>query len=237
MNSRILPIVSILVACASVSYGQNAPATPSPAQVAIDTASPVAISVEAGSLGAGASAWFTFNNYFSASAGFNGLGYDRDIDATDINYKGKLALSNVPVVLNLHPFKGTFRLFVGAVFGSNKVDLKGAPKAGTDYKLNGTTYTGAQIGSLSGTAKFAQGTSPMVGLGWSKAPKTKGFGMFADLGVMFTSSPKVSLSVSGPISTNDKFVADLANEVKRVNNDIEFAKYYPVIRAGLMYRF
>jgi hypothetical protein len=52
-----------------------------------------------------------------------------------------------------------------------------------------------------------------------------------------TNSPKVTLVSSGPVSTDANFQANLAREVKKVNDEIAFANVYPVLRVGLMYRY
>ncbi|MGH7947561.1 MAG: hypothetical protein ACREF9_21520, partial [Opitutaceae bacterium] len=91
--------------------------------------------------------------------------------------------------------------------------------------------------TLRGSAKFGDDVAPYLGLGWSKAPRQKGFGFFSDIGVMFSGSPSVKLSVSGTIGNDPAFQRDLAQEVKKVNDELDYVKVYPVIRFGVMYRF
>jgi hypothetical protein len=196
-----------------------------------------AISADGGTLGLGGSLWLTINESFTFAVGYNGFSYDQDVSTSDVNFDGQLRLSNVPVLLNWHPFKGTFRLAAGVVFSDNKVEVTGRPNANTTFTINGVNYTAAQVGSLTGTGKYENSTAPYAGLGWSKSPKGKGFGVFADLGVMFAGSPKVSLKASGPISSDPTFQANLARENKKANDEIAFANVYPVIRLGFMYRF
>lgn len=196
-----------------------------------------AISADGGTLGLGGSLWLTLNESFTLAAGYNGFSYDQDVSTSDVNFDGKLRLSNVPVLLNWHPFKGTFRLAAGVVFSDNKVEVTGRPNANTTFTINGVNYTAQQVGSLTGTGKYENSTAPYAGLGWSKSPKSKGFGAFADFGVMFAGSPKVSLKASGPISSDPTFQANLARENQKANDEIAFANVYPVIRVGFLYRF
>lgn len=229
---RALPSIVMCALCAQTQAAEPVPVAAGPA-----ASGSFALSAEAGTLGAGASAWYTLSDSFTLSAGYNGLGYDHDLTTSDVDYAGKLKLSNIPVMLNWHPFKGTFRLAAGLVVGKNNVEVTGRPSGVATYRINGTTYTAAQVGSLKGIAKFADGTMPYVGLGWAKTPKRTGFAVLVDLGVLFTDSPKVTLASSGPISTDATFQANLAREVKRVNDEVAFANVYPVARFGLMYRF
>jgi hypothetical protein len=184
MKSKTLRPLILIATFALCARAQAA--EPLPVIVGIPETGSFALSAEAGTLGLGASAWFTFNDSFTVSAGYNGLGYDHDLTTSDVDYAGKLKLSNIPVMLNWHPFKGTFRLAAGLVVGKNNVEVTGRPKGGATYQINGVTYTAAQVGSLTGIAKFADGTMPYVGLGWAKTPKKKGFAVLADFGVLFT---------------------------------------------------
>jgi hypothetical protein len=197
----------------------------------------VALSVEGGTLGWGASGWYSFNNSFSGSVGYNGLDYSHDVTTSDVDYSGDLKLQNVPVMLGWHPFKGTFRVVAGVVFGDNKGTLVARPKGNQTYTINHTTYTSAQVGNLLGTADLGDDVAPYAGIGWSKLPLKKGFGVFADLGVMFSGSPKVALNATGPIANDPTFKSNLAAEVNKVNDEIDLVKVYPVIRFGFMYRF
>lgn len=196
-----------------------------------------ALSVDCGTLGAGASAWVSAGKYFTFNAGYNWLNIRPSVSTTDIDYSGKLDMKNIPVMANWHPFKGTFRIFSGAVFADSKIKMTARANNDSSYSINGHRYTTSQIGVLAGEAKFENDIAPIVGLGWSKSPKKKGLGAYLDLGVAFSGSAKVNLSASGPISSDPTFQADLAREVKKVNDEIEFVKFYPIIRAGIMYRF
>jgi hypothetical protein len=140
-------------------------------------------------------------------------------------------------MLNWHPMKGAFRLVAGVVIADNKVDVVGRPAGNTTFEINNTIYTAAQVGSLTGTGKFGNDVAPYLGLGWTTHRTVKGFGFFSDLGVMFSGSPTVALKASGPISTDPTFQSNLAQEGRKVNDDLEAATVYPVIRIGLMYRF
>ncbi|WP_404421879.1 hypothetical protein [Nibricoccus sp. IMCC34717] len=195
------------------------------------------MSADAGTLGYGATAWYTVNESLTISAGYNAFSYSAsDIDASDTKFQAKLKLSNVPIILNWHPFKGTFRIFGGGSFSDNKVDVTGIYEGG-NIEIGDTVYSAAQVGNLIGHAKISDGFSGLVGIGWSKAPTTKGWGGYVDLGVLLSGSPKVSLEATGPIKNDPTFQAELAKEVKSVNDEVDAYKVYPVVRAGVMYRF
>lgn len=195
-----------------------------------------AVSVEGGTLGLGASVWYSINDAVSVNGGYNWFDYTYDLETSDVDFRGKLKLSNIPLMLNWHPMKGAFRLVGGVVFAANKIDVTARPETNSTYDINGTTYTAAQVGTLTGTGELAKGVAPYAGLGWLTRRDKKGFGFFADVGVMFSGSPKVALSASGPIRNDARFQANLAREQENVNDEVKLAKVYPVIRFGLTYR-
>jgi len=197
----------------------------------------VALSVDAGTLGYGATGWFTLSPAFTVSAGYNFFSYTAsDIDGDSTTFTAKLKLSNVPIILNWHPFKGTFRVFGGLDLADNKIDITGQ-FAGTTIEIGDSTYTKAQVGDLIGNVKIAKGASGLVGIGWSKTTNKKGFGGFLDLGVVFSGSAKISLVATGPINSNPTFQADVAKEIKDVQDSADKYKIYPLMRFGLLYRF
>jgi hypothetical protein len=55
--------------------------------------------------------------------------------------------------------------------------------------------------------------------------------------VAFIGSPDVDLSATGPIASNPDFMANLAEEEREINNDLEDFKFYPVLCMSLFYRF
>jgi hypothetical protein len=203
----------------------------------VPLANPTAMSIDAGTLGYGVSLWHSFNDAFSINGGYNWLNYNKSFNTSDVDYRGKLKLSNFPLMVNWHPMKGTFRLVAGAIIGENKVDVAGNPAGNFTYEINGVTYTAAQVGNLNGTGKFGNSVAPYLGLGWTTHRRTKGFGFFSDIGVMFSGAPKVTLRASGPISSDATFQSNLAQEVQKLNDEIDVVKVFPVMRLGLMYRF
>ena len=81
-----------------------------------------------------------------------------------------------------------------------------------------------------------QAVAPYVGLGFGNVGK-KGIRFFADLGVAFQGAPEVALAASGPIKDNPVFQAELAKEAASVEDDISWAKFYPVLSLGIAIGF
>ncbi|NHQ60889.1 hypothetical protein G9409_09920 [Chlorobium sp. BLA1] len=196
----------------------------------------VAGTLKGGTLGLGAEVTVGLTSSINARAGFNTLNYDGSTTESDIKYDYTLKLQSIPLLLDWHPFDASgFRLSSGAVFNSNKVNATGAPQ-GT-YTIGGTTYTTAQIATLSGDVTF-NNVSPYAGIGWGNAVGTdSGLSIALDLGVVFQGTPNVSLAASGPIATDATFKTNLAKETTDLESNIKSLKYYPVISLGLAYKF
>ncbi|MDX2187834.1 MAG: hypothetical protein SFV32_12935 [Opitutaceae bacterium] len=196
-----------------------------------------AVAGEAGTLGYGASVVYTINASLTASVGYNFFDYSAsDIEVDDTTFDGDLELSNIPVLLHWHPFKGTFNVFGGGVIADNSVAVRGRLTNGT-IEIGDVVYTAAQIGELHGRAKVAQDFSPMLGLGWSKSPLATGWGAYVQLGAMFGGSPNSSLSVTGPIKDDPGFKSELAKEQKSLDDELDDYNIFPIVRAGVIYRF
>jgi hypothetical protein len=198
---------------------------------------PFALGAEVGTAGYGPTAIFTFSKYFTATAGYTWLSFNYDASSADANYSGKLKLSNVQAFVNWHPYAGTFHLSAGAFVSNNRVTVTGKPKSNSSFDVGGTTYTAAQIGTLSGEVEVAKNTEPYIGFGWAKKPLDGGIGFFADFGVLFTSTAKTKLGATGPIASDPAFQTNLRKEEKDINHDLKPLRYYPIVQLGLLYRF
>jgi hypothetical protein len=66
--------------------------------------------VRAGTTGIGGDVGFSLMPTLSARLGYSGLSYSRDIDVTDVEYDGRLRLSNLNLLLDFSPLPGPFRI-------------------------------------------------------------------------------------------------------------------------------
>jgi hypothetical protein len=106
------------------------------------------------------------------------------------------------------------------------VTLVAQPGATTSVEVGDVTYTGAQIGTLSGEVR-AKKVAPPLTIGYG-SDVGSGFSFGIDAGAMFQGPPRVrSLIASGPIETNTAFTTQLANERAEIEDDIDNYKVYP----------
>lgn len=185
-------------------------------------------------LGYGLGVEFQATDSVVTRLGFNK--WDRNFTTTSgsLNLDGKLKLSSADLLFDWHLFSGATHLTVGMLSNSNKIAVTAVPGAGGTYTINGTTYTSAQIGTLSGEVTFNK-TAPYLGFGWSSQPKNKGFMFSSDFGIMFQGSPKAKLSYTG--TQNATISNQVAAEEANLNSKLSSYKRYPVISFAIGYAF
>lgn len=234
---------SLFAFLVSTSRADNAPAetTAAAAPAAKSTAeaklSRYAFGAEAGSAGYGPVFVFTLSKSFTASLGYTWLSYSHTVTASDADYDGKLKFSNLQALFSWHPWSGCFHLSAGGFIANDKLEVTGRPEASGSYKVGDGVYSATQIGTLKGQSKLINGFAPYLGIGWSKTPGKSGFGAFIDLGVVFISSPRADLAVTGPIATDATFQGNLRKDQQDLNDKLKDYRYCPIIQAGLLYRF
>nr|WP_314442389.1 hypothetical protein [uncultured Sphingomonas sp.] len=207
-------------------------ATPALAQ---DRGSSLGVGVTGGTLGIGPEVNFRSDNFgVRGSATFFSL--SRSVDSDGIEYDGDLKLRSFGGSLDFYPGGGGFRISGGVRVGKNRVELFAQPGATATVEVGDVTYTGAEIGTLSGEVR-AKKVAPTLTIGYGSGVGS-GFSFGIDAGAMFQGSPRVRrLVATGPIATNAAFQTQLANERAEIEDDIDNFKVYPILQLGLGYRF
>ncbi|HEV2112131.1 MAG TPA: hypothetical protein VGT99_12310 [Gammaproteobacteria bacterium] len=198
-------------------------------------ASDFGVDAHASTLGFGGELNYSINSFLTARVDFNRYNHTYNTTKEQINYDFNLHLKTAGVLLDLHPFAGTFRITAG--YFNNKNDILAVATPQSSYTINGNTYSSAQLSSLSGDISFKSGV-PYVGIGWSTlGTESTGLGIEFDVGALLEGSPTVNLTATGSITTNATFQNDLAAEQGKLQNDVNNFKTYPVVSLGLAYRF
>jgi hypothetical protein len=195
------------------------------------------VNPQIGTLGIGVSVAKSLSPQVNGRLGFNfgNLGASRT--DSGISYDSQLNLSSVQLFGDYYPFSSSgFRVTGGLVAQNNTFSVTSKPSNGS-YTIDNTQYPASAVGSLTGEYKYANSIAPYVGIGIGKSTND-GFGFNADLGVMFTGAPKVSLNASNPIFNNSAVTRNqLDNQVRRTESDLKGFNVYPVISVGLSYGF
>lgn len=212
-----------------------------------DDAGGIGIEVKGGTLGVGAEINYAISPRFTIGAGINKYSASTTDTADNIDYDVDLDLSTVSLMLNFHPFKGSFRLTAGAMLNGNELNMTAKPNGAT-YDIGGNTYDSNDLGKLVGSVDF-KNIAPYAGIGWGKSASS-GFGFTMDIGVLFQGSPSVDFSTKNTdyaalaatagipqAQLEAQLKADLIEEEANAEKDIEGFDMYPVISLGVNYRF
>jgi hypothetical protein len=97
------------------------------------------------------------------------------------------------------------------------------------------TYTAESVGVINGTAHYNP-VVPYAGLGYTYALFGK-VPISFDIGAIYQGPGSLSLSASGPITSDPVFMNDLAQESATVRKYMRFGMFYPVAEISISYRF
>jgi len=185
-------------------------------------------------------------------ASYLGFGISRTQD--NIPYTANVVLQSEQVSVDWYPFHNNFHITPGVLFASsNRAYGSASIAAGTSFTLNGTTYYSGSSAPVqaSGFVRFSR-TAPTLTLGWGNWVRRENQGHWAfpfEFGVAFEGDPATALNFSGQactypdqtgcsgIATNPQIQANIAVERKKLQNDADWARYYPILAGGIVYRF
>lgn len=194
----------------------------------------LAVGVQGGTLGAGVNLNYPISSMITVTVGINKHS-SSTTDTTDgIDYDVDLNLQTIALLANFHPFAGSFRITGGAMINSNELKMAADPAA--TYDIGGITYTAAEVGNLSATVDFRK-IAPYAGIGFGHSASS-GLGFMVDIGILMQGKPNVDLKSTGGLLSNDAaFLAELEREEANAEDDIKGFTMYPVVSAGINYRF
>jgi hypothetical protein len=205
-----------------------------------DARQPLGLGVTAkvGTLGIGVDVAKSFTSQLNGRLGFNFGNISTNRTDSGINYDAQLNLSSVQLFGDYYPFSSSsFRVTGGLVAQNNRFSVTSKPSGNSTYTIDGTQFSSSDVGNLTGEYKYGNSIAPYLGIGIGKSTN-EGLGFNADLGVMFTGSPKVSLNASNPTFNNNSTTrTQLDNQVRQTENDLKGFSVYPVLSVGLSYGF
>ncbi|WP_438012731.1 hypothetical protein [Psychrobacter raelei] len=210
---------------------------------------PAAVSAEIGTLGYGANIAWGLNETTELTAGWNGMDFDgnKDLDASDSwinygkvlgdgygNYEGKLKydfdFSNPYIGVNLRPWANNFTIGTGILVPDNK--LKASLIADENSKgeatvsIDGQEY---QVDEATIKAENKNKLAPYLTVGY-RPNINQNWGVFGEIGAAYMG--KLDAKVSNVSGTNTEGFEEAAK--KEIEDD---NIWYPIVKAGVTYRF
>jgi hypothetical protein len=168
----------------------------------------------------------------------NGLSYNKSVTNTQVSYDGKLKLFTFGAIADVYPFAGKFRLSGGLYYNNNRLDITGVPAAGA-FTLNGTTYTTAQVGSVAGKVDF-NSLAPYIGMGWGDSISGGSpLGFSFEVGALYQGQANTSLTTTNTLTgaAAATLAANIAAEKKKLDDNLKYFKWYPVVSLGVSWKF
>ena len=191
------------------------------------------IAFHVGTLGVGADIATSFGSRIGLRSGFNFFPTDIDFRVSDVPYQIDFASPTFTVMLDLY-LLGPLRVSGGAVYTTDDIVLAG--EITSPETLNATSYSLAQIGTLTGTI-LTNELSPYAGIGLGNPGRSR-FGLYLDLGVAFHGTPGFTLeAVGGSANTLLQFQSDLAAEEQSIQEILTDIIVYPVATIGFYIGF
>lgn len=172
------------------------------------------------------------SNWLNLRGGYNYGELRPSLTEGDIKYKGDIHLESVPILLDLHPFNGGFRITGGVYYNNNDIDLSSVVDAST-IGLGGSGFGTATVNA---NVDWSEEFAPYLGIGWGNAAdadSTLPIGFSLDIGAFYQGSPNVVLTES----TGTVSAADLAAEAAQIEDDLNEFKFFPVITVGIHIQF
>lgn len=198
------------------------------------------LTVKGGTLGGGVEISASLLENTRLRGGINYMpGYSFDTDISDINYDFETDFSSISLLLDWHPFSGTFFLSGGALINNNSISATGTIDEGMVPSEFSAYSSYVDLISVSGDVEFAT-FAPYLGIGWRTNNGESGWGFACELGVLFQGSPEVKkLRVNAPVDVNsNEAVQQFLNEQRaEIEDELEPFRYYPVGSLMLTYNF
>ena len=198
----------------------------------------LALGPKFGTTGLGLEMTFGVNPYLNLRSGFNYGSFTWGQEFGNVDYDADLTMTSVPLLLDVHPFGGHFRLTGGLyVQPGTKADLDATPSEPT--QIGSHTYNPDTIGTLTGEIEVGDVLTPYVGIGFGNTVgEDQLLTLTLDIGVIFQSYD-VALDSNGAGMTAqlDTFREDLKKEEELLQEDADNWKIFPVVSISLAWHF
>ena len=192
-----------------------------------------AVGVKISTLGGGIEAVRSFSPNINARLGFSlfSLSFDGGVSSEDdYKFNAKLGLLTIAALADYFPFERGLRITGGLIVNLN--NFKADIKPNKSYSVGGDVYSPDLLGTMSADISFNK-VAPYIGIGFGNPTAgSKGLGFSFDIGTIYQGAPKAKLSASGLIEPSASH-----DQQEKLESNLSWFKWYPVLSFGLMYKF
>jgi hypothetical protein len=193
----------------------------------------VGLGVKAGTQGVGADVTVRLLPRMNVRAGANFFDLDVNVDLDEAAVSGGVQLLNFPILLDVHPFGGGFRISGGVVINSSEVVLSAEPSDTLEFE--DTEY---EVLGLDGKVTFPS-LNYYLGIGYGNAVSRNGrWNIVLDLGVVYAGTLNADATAEAADPTlQDQLNTDLRTTLDNLEDDARGLVMYPVLSLGLSVGF
>jgi hypothetical protein len=213
-----------------------------------------AIGLNGGTLGVGAELVTTISRRTNLRLDGDLFNYSTSLTQDGVTYSPNLRLRDYRASFDVYPFHGGFRLSAGmAAYNQFNVNAAASVPGGQTITLNDVDYYSSKADPLHGSASisYPHKYAGIVSFGWGNAIPRSGrhLAFPVEIGAALTGAPKSVLNLAGSacatsdpatcenVAAYSDFQTDLAGERKKIQNDINPFRVYPILDVGVTYRF
>lgn len=212
----------------------------------------VGVGVEISSLGVGFEAAYPVLPRFNIRGGGDFISYGHTFHQDGVTYTGSLRWRSGQASLDWFPFGG-FHLSPGLLFyNGNEIAATALVPAGQNFTLNGVGYTSSAGNPLNGTGSVGfTKVDPKITFGFGNLVPRNGrhWSILTEVGIAYTGSPKAALAFQGTAcdqqtglicvnaATDPTFQSNVVAEQNKINKDLTFFKFYPIVSLGFGVNF
>ncbi len=215
----------------------------------------LAVGVTGGTLGFGPEIGVPLAPRLNLRAGANFFNYSTTIDESGITYDAKVTVRSVQTSVDWFPFHNTFHISPGAMlYNGNKGGATVVLPPGQSITINHSDYYSDTADPLHGTANISfpkAGPQLTVGFGnMVKRGEGKHFSVPVDFGFVYFGTGTAALNFGGSAcvksegqllcqktSAYPEFEQNVLAEQAKIQKNLDYARFYPVLRVGLSYKF
>jgi hypothetical protein len=213
----------------------------------------VGAGITVGTMGTGLEAAVPYGAYWNIRVGVSYLAYSRTFHNGGSPFDAHLFLGGARLGADWFPHGGGFHVSLGVLVPNlthTTANINLQP--GKVITIEGAQYTTDAADPFRGSAHSGIASAgPLVSVGWGNLiPRNyhQRFSFPAELGAVYEGPPTVQVTTSGdicpadqgcrPASSDQVFNHNLATAVRDVNSTLDrYARFFPLISAGVGYRF
>jgi hypothetical protein len=212
--------------------------------------SAIAVAPRVSSLGPGVDLATPLSRSFNLRAGASLFNFSYSFRTDGMNYYTSMNLRSGQLSLDWFPTHKSFHISPGLVYSTNNLDGRIEIPVGQSFELGGRSFTSSANDPVHGTVSvlYPRKIAPSLTIGFvNMIPRTgKHFSFPVDLGAAYTDVPKINLTLIGTacikarcfdLSKYTETQTGLQQEMYDINETLKRIPVYPILSAGVSYRF